>query len=168
MSPAKEFGFLVPGVPQHQEAQKWDRWKESMGIGVRPPPLTAWSRVSVERTVSEAGIFSLGADVKSSGGEETKGGDASIAVSDLRLCSAQTARGHRNSMGCCMSSFTQGLGVLYPAAGNQTFTKLTQFFSILRGAAECIGAGPAPHHSAGWDIKLICPKRNFAMLLELV
>lgn len=56
-----------------------------MGIGVRPATLPAWSRVSVERTVSGAGIFSLSTGEKTSGGKETKGRDVSIADSDLRM-----------------------------------------------------------------------------------
>lgn len=59
-----------------------------------------------------------------------------------------------------MSPSTRGLGVPCPAAGNQTFTKLTQFFSIPRAVRECLSVGPAPRRSPGWETRLTCPERE--------
>lgn len=64
---------------------------------------------------------------------------------------------------CCNAPSTQELGVPCPAAVKQTFTKLTQFSSVRRAVAECLGAGPASHHSSD-----LPQEGNLAMLLELI
>lgn len=53
-----------------------------------------------------------------------------------------------------MSPSARGLGVPCPAVGNQTFTKPTQLFSVLRAVTESLSAGPAPHHGPGWATRL--------------
>lgn len=114
-----------------------------MGIGVRPPPLPAQTRVYIERTVSGAGIFSLGADGESSGGEETKGGDASIAVSDLRVCSAQTTTGHRESMGCCHVLLHQGSRCAISSSWESDLYKANTVFQHTEGCCRVSWCWPS-------------------------
>lgn len=127
--------------------------------------LPAQTRVYVERTVSGAGIFSLSADGKSSGGEVTKGGDASIAVSDLRVCSAQTTKGHRESMSCCHVPLHTGTRCAISSSRESDLYKADTVFQHTERCCRVSWCWPSSQPQPWMGCEADLPQEDFTVLL---